>query len=42
MEIMLVVSLLIAFAGLAARFGYDRRDRIASTEERQARRGLVW
>jgi hypothetical protein len=42
MEIMLIVSLLIGFALLAARFGYDSRDRFSSTEERQARHGLVW
>ena len=42
MELMLVVSLLIAFALLAARFGVDTRDRLTSIEERQSRHGLVW
>ena len=42
MELVFIVTLLIALAVLALRFGYDSRDRLDSAEERQARHGLVW
>jgi hypothetical protein len=42
MEALLIVGLLLALAILAARFGHDSREHIASQEELLAQRGLAW
>ena len=42
MEALLIDSLLIALAVLAARFGHDSREHLASTEAAFARQGFAW
>ena len=42
MEALLIIGLLLALAILAARFGHDSREHIASQEELLAQRGLTW
>jgi hypothetical protein len=42
MDALLIISLFIALALLAARFGRDSREHLVSTEEAFARRGVTW
>jgi hypothetical protein len=42
MDALLVLSLFLVLALLAARFGHDSRDRLASNEEAFARQGFAW
>jgi hypothetical protein len=42
MEALLILSLFLALALAAARFGHDSRERLASTEEGLARHGFAW
>ena len=42
MEALLIVGLLLALAILAARFGHDSREQLASAEEVFARQGFAW
>jgi hypothetical protein len=42
MELLLIVAALCLLGLLAVRFGRDSRDRLSSTEEWQARHGMVW
>ena len=42
MEALLILSLFIALALLAARFGHDSREHAASSEEALARQGFAW
>jgi hypothetical protein len=41
MDALLVLSLLLILALLAARFGHDSREHLASTEEALARQGFL-
>jgi hypothetical protein len=41
MDALLVLSLLVVLAILAARFGHDSREKVASTEEAFARQGFL-
>ncbi len=42
MDALLILSLFIVLALLAARFGHDSREHLASTEEAFARQGFAW
>jgi hypothetical protein len=42
MDALLVLSLLVVLAILAARFGHDSREHPASVEEAFARQGFAW
>ena len=42
MDALLILSLFIVLALLAARFGHDSREHPASTEEALARQGFAW
>jgi hypothetical protein len=42
MDALLVLSLFLVLALLAARFGHDSRERLASSEEALARQGFAW
>ncbi len=42
MEALLIVSLLLALAVLALRFGRDSREHLVSAEEAFARQGVAW
>ena len=42
MEALLILSLFVALALLAARFGRDSREHPASAEEALARQGFAW
>jgi hypothetical protein len=42
MEALLVLSLFLVLALLAARFGHDSREHLASSEEALARQGFAW
>jgi hypothetical protein len=42
MDALLVLSLFLVLALLAARFGRDSRGHLASTEEAFARQGFAW
>ena len=42
MEALLILSLFLALALLAARFGHDSREHLASAEEALARQGFAW
>jgi hypothetical protein len=42
MDALLVLSLFLLLALLAARFGHDSREQLASTEEAFARQGFAW
>jgi hypothetical protein len=42
MEALLILSLFLVLAVLAARFGYDSRERLGSTEETLARHCFAW
>ena len=42
MEVLLIVSSLVALALLAARFGYDSREQLPSLEESLAKQGFAW
>ena len=42
MDALLVFSLFLALALLAARFGHDSREHLASSEEQLARQGFAW
>ncbi len=42
MDALLVLSLFIALALLATRFGHDSREHLASSEEALARQGFAW
>ena len=42
MDALLVLSLFLVLSVLAARFGYDSREQLASAEEAWARQGYVW
>jgi hypothetical protein len=42
MEALLILSLFVALALLAARFGHDSREHPASIEEALARQGFTW
>jgi hypothetical protein len=42
MDALVVLSLFIVLALLAARFGHDSRNHLASTEEALARQGFAW
>ena len=42
MDALLVLSLFLLLALLAARFGHDSREHLASTEEALAHQGFAW
>ena len=42
MDALLVLCLFLLLALLAARFGHDSREQLASSEEALARQGFVW
>ncbi|HET6315775.1 MAG TPA: hypothetical protein VFG86_04910 [Chloroflexota bacterium] len=42
MEALLILSLFLVLAVLAARFGHDSRERLTSSEEALARHGFAW
>ena len=42
MEALVILSLFVALAILAARFGHDSREHLGSAEEVFARRGIAW
>jgi hypothetical protein len=42
MDALLILGLLLLLALLAARFGHDSRDTLASSEEALARQGFAW
>ena len=42
MDALLILGLFLALALLAARFGHDSREQLASTEEALARHGFAW
>jgi hypothetical protein len=42
MDALLVLSLFLVLALLAARFGHDSREHVASSEEAFARQGFAW
>jgi len=42
MDALLVFTLFLILALLAARFGHDSREKMASSEEAFARRGFAW
>lgn len=42
MEALLILSLFVALALLAARFGHDSREKLASREEALAHQGFAW
>jgi hypothetical protein len=42
MEALLILSLFLVLALLAARFGHDSREHLASSEEGFARQGFAW
>jgi hypothetical protein len=42
MDALLVLSLFLLLALLAARFGHDSREHLASTEETFAHQGFAW
>jgi hypothetical protein len=42
MDALLVLSLFIVLALLAARFGHDSREQLATGEEALPRQGFVW
>jgi hypothetical protein len=42
MDALLVFTLFLILALLAARFGHDSREKLASSEEAFARRGFAW
>jgi len=42
MEALVILSLFVALAILAACFGHDSREHLASTEETFARHGVAW
>ena len=42
MDALLVLSLFLILALLAARFGHDSREQLASNEEAVARQGFAW
>ena len=42
MEIVILVTVLIALGVLAHRYGHDSRERLSSAEERLARAGFRW
>jgi hypothetical protein len=42
MDALVVLSLFLILALLAARFGHDSREHLSSTEEALARQGFAW
>jgi hypothetical protein len=42
MEALVILGLFVVLALLAARFGHDSRERVASIEEALARQGFTW
>jgi hypothetical protein len=42
MELLIIVAAVCMLGVLALRFGRDSRDTLSSTEEWQARHGMVW
>jgi hypothetical protein len=42
MDALLILSLLVLLALLAARFGHDSREHLGSAEEAFARHGFIW
>jgi hypothetical protein len=42
MELLIIISAVSALGLLAVRFGRDSRERLSSTEEWQARHGMIW
>jgi hypothetical protein len=42
MEALVILSLFLVLALLAARFGHDSREQLASAEEALARQGFAW
>ena len=42
MEIVILVTILIALGVLASRYGQDSRERLSSAEERLATAGFQW
>ena len=42
MDALLILSLFLVLALLAARFGHDSREQLASSEEAFARQGFAW
>jgi hypothetical protein len=42
MDALVILTLFLALALLAVRFGHDSREHLASSEEAFARRGFAW